>query len=199
MSARLQRSTTCFLLAMLLVSIGAAGEDTKKVNDEGRISEVVKGYFASVRDRDFDGIQAVLHESLTLVEASHTSSKIEVLRSDASKDLLPPPGNDDWEEVTISDISVRVSSTHPSVAAVSFVIDIPIDEEVLKSLREISSETMASFDDETKKRIDQSLREKSNRAAMFALLAKKRGEWKIVSLALPKYSDNSCTKYFANQ
>ena len=186
MSARLQLSKRCSVLAILLVTIGAVAEETKKVTDEGRISEVVKQFFASIRDRDVHGIQDVLHESLTVVEVSHTSSSIEVLRSDACKALLPPPGNDDWEKATISDICVQISSTHQSAAAVSFVINFPVDEKELKMLQEMSSETMASLDDEHKKVLDQVLTEKSHKASMFALLAKRRGEWKIVSMTLPK-------------
>jgi hypothetical protein len=177
--------------------------DARREADEQAIRAVVEQYFQALKDRDAEGMRNILSSPLIAVEAGDLNSHIEVIDTRNTKTLFPPEGNDDWENVTISEMNVTISESVPSVAMVSFVLMMKLGDEEIKRMEE----TVASEDPppppfsitkeewkQARKRVERAIKDGGHRVELLALVvregsnarvARKDGRWKIVVITLP--------------
>jgi hypothetical protein len=126
-------------------------------DDEKAISKVLESFPKLVANRDRDGMKNILHPGMIVVGAGSGDAEVVPLANLTADQLLPPEGNDEWKNTTFTEVNVQISKTMPSIAIASFVLRM--------------------------KRSDQ---EPVMDKAMFAMLAKNHGEWRIVSMTMPK-------------
>jgi len=171
------------VLGMIVMSVAAVSA-ADRTADEQTVRTVLEKYVESMRRRDIDGVKSCLHTSFTAVEVGNDGSAVEVVDPTKSEKLLPPEGNKDWEKITFTDIHVQVSPTTPSIAMVSYVAKMKMDEREWKAVQENKSllEERAKKDQVD---IEQIFKDGCANVSMFALMAKKKGEWKIVCMTFP--------------
>ena len=99
------------------VTVGADSKDSEQA-----IRKVLEQFVGSLEKRDAAGIKDILHTSVIFVEASGNNGHVELADQKNLESLLPPKGNDDWQGVAVSNLSITISATHPSVAVVSFLM-----------------------------------------------------------------------------
>lgn len=170
----------------LLLQAGVTPAATAADGDARAIRGALTRFFEAMGKGDAESMRDLSHTSLTCVEVSGESSAVEVLGPDKLDTLLPPQGIEDFKHVTVADVSVHLSPTHPAAAMASFVIQLPLRGETLKALRNMPADTMAQLDERRRRVLTRMLEDKSRTASMFALMAKRRGAWKIVSMTFPK-------------
>jgi hypothetical protein len=96
--------------------------------------------------------------------------------------LVPPKGNEKWDRITFSEQRVEISPTHRSIAVVSFVFKMKMTKEQLKGMED----HLPMLDEGQRNQAEKMFKGGDARFSMFALMAKKRGQWKIVSMTFPK-------------
>ncbi len=111
------------------------------------------------------------------------------------KSLFPPEKNDDWDRVSVSDITVQMPEDHPFVATLSFKLMMGMSDRDLEfrknSLERLKTnpEMAAGLSEEKQRMLVRTLEEMIEaggyESTMFALMAKKGGEWKIVAITVP--------------
>ena len=99
------------------VTVGADSKDSEQA-----IRKVLEQFVGSLEKRDAAGIKDILHTSVIFVEASGNNGHVELADQKNLESLLPPKGNDYWQGVAVSNLSITISATHPSVAVVSFLM-----------------------------------------------------------------------------
>jgi len=121
------------------------------------------------------------------VEAAGSGARLEVIETDKPEKVLPPPGNEDWRDVKVSDVKAEMSATHPSVAIASFTLVFPLGEKQIAGYRAALKDDLAKrLGDQQRKAIKKMIDDRAVHNAMFAMLARQKGQWKIVCLSLPK-------------
>jgi hypothetical protein len=99
--------------------------------------------------------------------------------------LLPPEGNDDWQGLQVADLEVNISSTHPSVATVSYNVFHPLSPRHLKALEDVLKPPASPLDGSQRAEISKRLNDKGSKEAECAMLALRDGRWRIVSISVP--------------
>jgi hypothetical protein len=150
------------------------------------IESSIRQFFASLSKRDVKGMQNVLDVSLVGIEAAGTDAGIHVLDATKPEDIFPPQGNHKLDKVRLSDAKVQVSSTHPSVATISFTLLIPIDAEKVARLEDLLKDSGTKLSDSRREQFAKIIKERAVSNSMFAMLAHRNGAWRIICMSLPK-------------
>ena len=151
-----------------------------------KIGQAVRRYFEATADRDLDGLQGVLGGRVMAIEAGTANSTAQILDTTNSKEILPPPQNDDWENIQILDLKAERSATHPSVAMASFTLAFPLDDEAVMLREQILAEDSLELDESERAKFATQIKLRAIRNSMFAMLSLQNGQWKIVSITVPK-------------
>ncbi len=133
-----------------------------------------------------ESLQGLLDRRFVIVEAGQANARVGVLDSSKSADLLPPEGNHDWDNIQVSSVKVEVSATHPSVAAVSFTLKQPLDASSVARLQEALDTAPGAFDESKRSEITTRIANRAVHYSEFAMLARRDGRWKIVSVSVPR-------------
>ena len=152
--------------------------------DKQAIRQVLQDFVESMKKHDVDGVRGLYHSLAIGVGASGAGDNAWVQLVDPEKPerFVPPEGNEKWDRITFCEERVELSPTHPSIAVVSFVFQMKMAKEDLKALQDHLSE----LDEGERKLAEKMFTGGHARFSMFALMAKKRGQWKIVSMTFPK-------------
>jgi hypothetical protein len=161
-------------------------QEAAPVSPEQQIERAIRGYYEAMARRDGPGMQAVVAPQLFAVEAGADEARAKVIDASNPNALLPPPTGFDYDKATISDLTVRVSETHPTVAAASYTLAIPIPDHALEELKAALDRHAAIISPAQKAAIEKMIEKKVLTGAMFALLAHRKGEWRIVSMTFPR-------------
>jgi hypothetical protein len=182
MKARLQNLIT--LSTTLLVS-GLNFAYAQDQNSRTEIEAVILQYFKGMANRDVESLRGVLDKKLMVVEAGHTSAKTGVVDTSKNSELLPPEGNDDWTTVKVSAIETRVSGTHRSVAVASFILTQPLDDKKIAALQAVLKDRPEALDEAQRKEVTKRIADRAIQHSELAMLARRDGKWKIVSISVP--------------
>lgn len=165
----------------------AAGDDMPDQTDsmDEEVQEAIEQYFASTSKRDLGGVQAVLSERVMAIEAGKQYSKAQVLDASKPSEILPPEGNDDWDNISIKSLEVQRSATHPSVAMVSFTLSIPLSDESVAQRKTFLKESPVELDASQRAELREQVKNRAIHNAMFAMLTRQAGKWKIASITVP--------------
>ena len=152
------------------------------------VEGTLRRYFEAMGTRDVPALRSVLDQRFVAIEADREKARTEVVDTSDPKALLPPEGNDDWDASTLrlSNFRVEVSATHPSVATASFTLSFLLDDERVAQLRKTLDEHAAGLGETEKAALTRMAADRAVANAMFALLAKRDGRWRIVCLSFPK-------------
>ena len=178
-------------LAILSSCAGFSHTCAAQDADEQQIERTILQFFDAMSKRDADGMKSAVHTSFTGVDAGtgvdpgRQNTRVEVVDPEKPDDLLPPPGNDDWKNVTISDVDAHISSTSPSVAMASFMLKIPLAADEIADLKIGLDERGPELDEQARKRLAKVIQDKARIFQMFAMLANDHGAWKIVCMTFP--------------
>ncbi len=176
---------TSVLSACLLM----AGSITSYAQDKGVTEEVAKTirqYYKAMATRDVQTLRSLLESTYILVEADRGNTKAHVLNTRETSNLLPPEGNDDWENLVVSDLKVSLSSSNSSVATVSYSLFHPIDPEIVKMLEDQLKAPASQLDKAQRQEISKQLEVKGCTESEHAMLALRDGRWRIVSISVTK-------------
>lgn len=154
----------------------------------GEVEKTIRAYLRAMSTRDVAGLQAVMDKQFVAVEAGEQKATLHFVDTTSSKELLPPEGNADWNEdkIKLTSFEARISETHPSVAMASFTLTMPMDDEHVASLESLAKEMSAELDEGQKKGLAKLIADRAIHMAMFAMLAKVDGQWKIICMSFPK-------------
>jgi len=182
------RVGSAVVLSALLIAVlcsGTVSTGAEPQADPQAIRAAVEQYFQAMRARDADGVRNLLSSSLTAVEAGK-NARVEVINTENAGSLLPPEGNKDWEKITVSDISVSISSTHPSVATVTFGLMMKLGDDEKQGMERMLAAKDVPITEEERKRAEKVIKDGGFRSEMFALMAREGGKWKIVAMTMPQ-------------
>lgn len=178
-----------YLLVFETAAAGvASGRQGDEANDSGEIGGVIERFFQSTAKRDSKGVIETLHTAAIMVEAGGPSAEVTVVDPSQPEKLLSPEGNRDFEGVTITDVKAKTSPAAPSVAIASLTLKLPVFEQMIQRTRANppSPEMLAQMSPEQRKVFDRILQGDAPPLTMFALMAKRGGQWKIVAMTFPK-------------
>ena len=150
------------------------------------IESTIRQYFTSMSKRDVEGLRAVLDTRFVAIEAGNPNAKVHVSDTAKAKEMLPPQGNDDWDNVRLSDVKAKTSTTHPSVAIASFTLSFPLDAKTITQYEALLKSNQPKLDDAQRKILTQLIKDRAIDNSMFAMLAQQRGKWKIICMSFPK-------------
>jgi len=170
-------------LSMPGLHVACAQERTADKEIAGAIGQ----FFASLSKRDVHRLQAVLYApEFVGIEAGGQKAQAHVIQTDKPEEVLPPEANDDWDHVIVSDVKVRRSATHASVAMASFTVGLPLEAEVVASYREMLEDRSLQLREAQREALRTMIDEGAANAEMFAMFARQDGTWRIVCISLPK-------------
>jgi hypothetical protein len=171
--------------ALLLVTASTIGytEDASATN---AITKALHQYYQSMADRDVEALRGVLASTFIVIEASRKAAKTHLLNADDTTKLLPPEGNDDWQNLRLIDVKVSVSSTHPSVATVSYSVFHPISPDQLKALEEVLKNPASPLDESQRNEVSRRVADRGSKESECAMLVLSDGRWRIVAFSVPK-------------
>ena len=150
------------------------------------VERTIRQYYAAMANRDVQKLGAVLDKKFMIVEADRTDARVALLDSGKSSDLLPPQGNHDWDDLQVSSVKIEISSTHPSVAVASFTLIRPLSAKSVAGLQAALDAAPAEFDASQRKALAQRIADRAIHFSEFAMLARRDGRWKIVTLSVPR-------------
>lgn len=186
----------CPLQAWLLAGVMVAGVSlplvctgqTHRENPSAaaEIEATLKQYFSAMSQRDAPKLQQVLEPKVIFVESGREKAKTGFVDTSNPKELLPPAGNDDWNNVSIKDVRIQISASHPSVAMASYKLILSINSEMLAMYEALLKAPPAQLTDDQKSEIAGLIKNKESRLDEFAMLARRDGHWRIVSMSVPK-------------
>lgn len=154
--------------------------------DSKEIESTIKEFFGGIKTRDIERVRNSLHENAIILEDSHPNAgRIDVVHTMDESKLLPPNGNDDWEKIELSSFEIQHTSKS-SVATMTFVLKTPLTEKEVTSLQIVLKSPPSPLTDEEKKKWERIIKSKMMETTLHAMLAKKKGSWKIVCLSMPK-------------
>ncbi|HOY59720.1 MAG TPA: hypothetical protein PK640_16500 [Verrucomicrobiota bacterium] len=171
------------LAASLLSGLGISSAQREDAAKE--VEGIIRQYYKAMATRDVAGLRAALDSRFFVVESGRDNAKVHVVDTSKSSDLLPPEGNDDWQNLQISQVKVEVSSTHPSVAAASFIVTHPLDAEKITALEDALKSAPPEFEDSHRKAAAKLIADRGSNNAELAMLARRDGRWKIVTISVP--------------
>jgi hypothetical protein len=170
----------CLLMAG---SISGYAQDANATN---AIAKTLHQYYTAMAARDVQALQGVLDSTFIVVEAGGESSRTHVLNATDTAKLLPPEGNDDWQNLQVTDLKVNVSGTHPSVATVSYTVFHPLSPNQVNALEQVLKAPAAPLDESQRHEVSRRLTDKGSRESECAMLALRDGRWRIVTISVPK-------------
>ena len=180
----LLKITTGFCACLMMPgSISGYAQDANATN---AIATALHKYYKAMADRDVQALQGVLDSTFIVVEAGGEHSKTHVINASDTAQLLPPDGNDDWQNLQVTDVKVNVSSTHPSVATVSYTVFHPLGPRQVKALEGVVNAPAPALDNSQRGEISRRLSDKGSKESECAMLALRDGRWRIVTLSVPK-------------
>jgi hypothetical protein len=177
------------IAAMLGVCLLITGSTTGYAQDKDATKEIgstIRHYFHAMATRDVDALQGVLEKTFIVVEAGGENAKAHVVNSDDPSKLLPPEGNDDWQNLQVADLKVSLSSTHPTVATVAYTVVHPLDAEDTKDLQDVLRTSVSSLDQSQRQQIYKRLADGGSKESECAMLVLRDGRWRIVSISVPE-------------
>ena len=165
----------------------AEKQTAEKQTAEKEIEAAIERFFSLMPERDVEGLQAVLYRPHFLgIEASGQQAQAHLIHTEEPDEILPPEGNDDWDNVRISDVKVRISPTHGSVAMASFTLEAPLDARTIAAYKEMLKSDAAQLTEAQKKALSKVVDDGAFKSSMFAMLGRQAGAWRIVCITLPK-------------
>ncbi len=179
----LQNITTA-LSACLLIGCCVNGH-AQEANATNAIAKALDQYYRAMAARDVKALQGVLDATFIVVEAASDRSKTHVINATNTTQLLPPEGNDDWQNLQLTDLRVNLSSTHPSVATVSYTVLHSLSPTQVKELGEVLKAPASPLDESQRREISKRLTDKGLRESERAMLALRDGKWRIVAFSVP--------------
>ncbi|MEW6157174.1 MAG: hypothetical protein AB1813_07050 [Verrucomicrobiota bacterium] len=150
------------------------------------ISKVLRRYYEAMAMRDVEGLGRVLDAMFIVVEAGREQAKVHVINAAETAKLLPPEGNNDWQNLQVTDVKVSLSSTHPTVATVSFSVFHPLSPNKLKALQDVLKTPASPLNESQRREISKRLANGGRKESECAMLALRGGRWRIVSISVPK-------------
>lgn len=154
--------------------------------DSKEIETTIREFFGGITSRDIDRIRNSLHENAIILEDSHPNAgRMDVINTKDESKLLPPIGNDDWEKVELSSFEIQ-HKLKSSVATMTFILKTPLTENEVNSLQIVLKSPPAPLTNEEKKKCERIFKSKTMETTLHAMLAKKKGSWKIACLSMPK-------------
>lgn len=180
-----QQITVNTLLVTLLLAFAhhATAQPTDAVNG---ITQTVTRYYQSLGNRNVDVLKSVVEPTILVVESKRGQARTHVVDTSEPAKLLPPAGNDDWENVTISAVSVSLSGDKPSSATVNYSVFHPLDPEVVKIWEAELKSPKSAWDQKQKDEITKLLQAKGHSTTERAMLSFREGQWRIVSITFTK-------------
>lgn len=155
-------------------------------SDSKEIESTIREFFGGVKGRDIDRVRNSLHENAIILEDSHPNAgRIDVINTKDESKLLPPIGNDNWEKIELSSFDIQ-HKLKSSVATMTFILKTPLTENELTGLQIVLKSPPAPLTDEEKEKWERIIKSKTMETTLHAMLAKKKGSWKIVCLSMPK-------------
>ena len=116
----------CVLLLAAFHSIALTAVRAQEGAAARQIEDTLRQFYSSLSDRDVEGLRTVLDTHFVALEAANRNARLEVVNTDDATKLLPPKGNDDFKNASLSSVKVEVSATHPSVATASYTLSLPL-------------------------------------------------------------------------
>lgn len=172
---------TAFLL--LTGSISGYAEERSATRE---IAKALHQYYGAMASRDVEALRDVLESTFIVVEAAGDRAKTHVINAADTAKLLPPEGNDDWQNLQVTDLKVSVTSTHPSVATVSYSVFHPLSARHLEALEDVLKATPSPLEEAQRLEVSKRLEDKGSKESECAMLALRDGRWRIVSISVPK-------------
>jgi hypothetical protein len=172
------------LSAWLLIGCSLSGY-AQEANATNAITKVLQEYYRAMAARDVQALQGVLNATFIVVEAGSERSKTHVIKATDTTQLLPPEGNDDWQNLQLTDLRVNVSSTHPSVATVSYTVVHALSPTQVKELGEVLKAPTSPLDEAQRRALARRLTDGGIRESECAMLALREGRWRIVAFSVP--------------
>jgi hypothetical protein len=176
---------TAAISAFLLMT-GCIGGYAEEASATNAIAKALHQYYQAMAARDVEALRGVLDSTFIVVEAAAKGAKTHVINAADTTKLLPPEGNDDWQNLQVTDFKVSVSSTHPSVATVSYSVFHPLRPDQLKALAEVLKAPASPLDESQRHEVSRRLADRGSRESECAVLALREGRWRIVTFSVPK-------------
>jgi len=179
-------NTKWIMAAVIIASLNVTLAQQAK--QEKEIEQAIGDYLIAMSARDVKGLQAVLDKRFVAVEASAKNAKVHFVDTANDKALLPPEGNDDWDKdnIKLSSINATVSVTHPSIAMAAFTLTFPLSDKRVADLEAALKQAPAELDGPQRKAAAKIISDRAIHNAMFAMLGRQDGKWKIVCMSFPK-------------
>ena len=174
------------ILCAAILLVGLSVSQAQPADTAPVVEKTIRQYYAAMAKRDVESLREVLDRKFVIVEADQVNAKVGVLDSGKSAELLPPEGNHDWDNIQISSVKIEISPTHPSVAVASFTLTRPLDASSVAHLQEALDTAPAEFDESNRKAIARRIADRAIHYSEFAMLARRDGKWKIVSISVPR-------------
>lgn len=172
-------------VAALMLGCVLRIDSTRAADPAEEVEKALREFYSALEARNVERLQSVLQPSLMTIEANQQNAITQVLDTSDAKKLLPPPGNDDWNNVKLSDIKVDISATQSVLATAAFTLELQLSEKDRASLRAALKENRPITADQ-RKAIEKAAAGGAWKLAMFATLAQTDGVWKIACLTFPK-------------
>ena len=173
------------LLWTLVLTMHMGSSFAQEADAKSEIVKAIRQYYRALAHRDIDALRQVLDENFIVVEAKHAAAKVHVVNVKNGSTLLPPEGNDDWNQVEVSSINVEISSSHASVAIASLTLKHPLSEERITGMQDVLKTRPEVFGEAERKTVEKRIADRAIHNSEFAMLALKGGKWKIVSMSVP--------------
>jgi hypothetical protein len=174
------------LVRAVLLSVGLAVGYAQAAEDQTKeVVAALRGYFKALGERDIAGLQAVTDTRLALITATDQNATVHILETNNEKAVFPPAGNKDWEQTSLESLRTEISATHPSIATISFTLSLPLDAKTVSAHRAILKKPPPDLTAEQKKRIEKRIADRAINNSMFAVLARREGKWRVITLSVP--------------
>jgi hypothetical protein len=119
-------------------------------------------YFSAMSDGNEELLRDVLGRRVLIVEAGTNDSLSDVLATRTPGSLFPPERNDDWSSLRVHSLEIHQSAMHPSVASVSFAMDIPNGSEAISNRNASLADGTLVLNDDDRKRIPREIQAKGH-------------------------------------
>ena len=183
MKTHLKITAALGLWMLIAGSIAGYAQDRDATKE---IRNTIRQYYHAMAVRDVDALQGVLDKTFIVVEAGRENANAHVIHADDPANLLPPEGNDDWQNLQVTDLKVSLSSTHPTVATVVYAVMHPLDAEDTKALEDVLKASSSPLDEAQRQEIHKRLGDGGSKESECAMLVLRDGGWRIVSISMPK-------------
>lgn len=180
----LRKPAAAFSVCLLIV--GSPSGYAQEESSTKDVGETIHRYYRAMETRDVEALQQVLHPTFIGIESGRGNAKVHIINTSDTSKLLPPDGNNDWENLTLKDLNVIVSSTHPSVATVSYSVFHPTDPRIVEMLQDELKVSASELDEVRRNEISTLLAAKGSTESECAMLALCDGKWRIVCLSVPR-------------